>query len=186
MFLIVGLGNIGGEYDNTRHNIGFMIVDALLKKFNISMCQDKFNAKICDISLNGEKIIFAKPTTYMNNSGLAVSKIKNFYKIENKNITVFHDDLDLELCKVKVKIGGGDAGHNGIKSLDSNIGKDYVRVRFGVGHPQFKNDVVNFVLGKFSEDDLANINASINKIIDNFALLLQDKDKFMNKFYLVK
>lgn len=186
MFLIVGLGNIGGEYENTRHNIGFMIVDALIKKFGISSFQDKFNANICNTTLKNEKVIFIKPTTYMNNSGIAVSKIKNFYKVENKNIIVFQDDIDLELCKVKVRIGGGDAGHNGIKSIDSNIGKDYVKVRFGVGHPQFKDDIVNFVLGKFSEVDLLEIDKNIKKIVDNFELLLDDKDKFMNRFYLVK
>ena len=185
MFLIVGLGNIGLEYENTRHNIGFMIVDALIKKYGTTAFQDKFNAKICNITFKNEKIIFAKPTTYMNNSGIAISKIKNFYKIENKNIIVFQDDLDLAMCKVKVKVGGGDAGHNGIKSLDSNIGKDYIRVRFGIGQPQFKNDTANFVLGKFSENDLAEINKSIDKIVNNFAILLEDKDKFMNKFYLV-
>lgn len=182
MFLIIGLGNIGAEFEKTRHNIGFMIVDKLIEKYKIANSNNKFDAILFTKDINGEKVIFAKPTTYMNNSGIAVSKIKNFYKIPLENIIVFQDDMDLELCKIKIKVGGEDAGHNGIKSINSNIGKEYTRIRFGIGRPEFKYDVVNFVLGKFSENDLKDINFTIEKISNNFEeLLKKDKLKFIEK-----
>jgi PTH1 family peptidyl-tRNA hydrolase len=154
MHLFVGLGNIGKEYENTRHNAGFICVDEIIKKYNFSGPIKKFNADIYNGIIDDKKIIIAKPRTYMNRSGIAVSQIKAFYKIVSENIYVFHDDLDLAFCRVKYKIGGGDAGHNGIKSIQDMIGKNFHRIRVGIGRPEFKSDVSDFVLKKFDEEEL--------------------------------
>lgn len=181
MFLIVGLGNIGAEYENTRHNFGFLLIDKLIEKYNINNHQKKYNANIYSGEINGEKVILVKPTTYMNNSGIAVAQIKNFYKIPLENILVFHDDLDLDFCKVKCKAGGSDAGHNGLKSLDSNIGKNYYRIRLGIGRPEFKDDVINFVLSKFTNEELKQIDNLNSKIVNLISeLFKEDKNQFLS------
>ncbi len=152
MFLIVGLGNIGEKYSLTRHNVGFMVVDNATKiqQNSSNINKSNFNADVIKIG----DTIFAKPTTYMNNSGIAVKAIKDYYKIENQNIITIHDDLDLPFGTVKFKIGGGHGGHNGLRSLDAHIGNDYIRVRIGIGKPTFKEDVANYVLSNFSKEEL--------------------------------
>ena len=145
--LIVGLGNPGADYAQTRHNIGFMVVDELVKKFNAS--------NVSSSSFLGECYKFKnhfllKPLTYMNLSGSSVIKVKNFYKIEK--VVVIHDDLDLPFGTLRFKEGGGHGGHNGLKSIDSNIGREYIRVRMGIGKPEHKGEVTSYVLGKFSNE----------------------------------
>jgi PTH1 family peptidyl-tRNA hydrolase len=181
MFLFVGLGNIGKEYENTRHNVGFIIADKFIKEYNFSQQSDKFHSEVWSGTINCEKCFIIKPQTFMNKSGIAVSEIKNFYKIPLENIYVFHDDLDVALGKVKYKVGGGSGGHNGIKSIDEMIGKEYNRVRIGIGRPVYKDDIVNFVLNKFSEDERISIENICDRIVNNINLLLNNKDLFLTK-----
>ncbi len=151
--LIVGLGNIGKEYESTRHNVGFMVVDKYKKTNDFPKWQEKakFKAFISEDFVNGKKIILAKPTTYMNLSGGAVSALKDFYKLDNKDIVVIHDELDLPFGTIKAKQDGGSAGNNGIKSIIDHIGEDFNRVRFGVKNNQLeKLDPADFVLAKFT------------------------------------
>jgi PTH1 family peptidyl-tRNA hydrolase len=154
MNLIVGLGNIGNEYDKTRHNIGFEVIDKITSNLNQSLLSNinnpNFKAKI----LKHKQTLYIKPTTYMNLSGESIVAIKNYYKIENSEIIIIHDDLDLPFGTVKFKIGGGHGGHNGLRSLDANIDKDYTRVRVGIGKPQDKSQIANYVLKSFSKDEL--------------------------------
>lgn len=182
MFLLVGLGNIGTEYKNTRHNCGFMCADRIIEQYSINNHQVKFKADIYSGKLLEHDVMIVKPQTFMNKSGIAVSLIKNFYKIPIENIFVFHDDLDLEFCKLKYKIGGGAGGHNGLKSIDEMIGKNYHRIRIGIGRPEFKNDVVNYVLNKFNKDELNKLQKIIDIISNNIDKLFGDKkDAFLNK-----
>ena len=178
MFLFVGLGNIGNEYENTRHNTGFLAVDSIIKESSFVENGKKFHSQIWTGRINCEKGIIIKPQTYMNKSGIAVSEVANFYKIPLDKIFVFQDDLDLKLGKVKVKTGGGSAGHNGIKSIDEMIGKDYNRVRIGIDRPQF-GDVVNYVLKKFTEDERIVLENSFIKIANNANLLLNNRELFL-------
>ncbi|RXJ84297.1 aminoacyl-tRNA hydrolase [Arcobacter sp. CECT 8985] len=151
MSLIVGLGNIGEKYLLTRHNIGFMVIDEMARNLNTSnINKSNFKADVLKSSYD----LLVKPQTYMNLSGDAVVAIKNYYKIENDDIIVIHDDLDLPFGSIKFKIGGGHGGHNGLKSIDSNIGKDYIRVRIGIGKPEHREDVINYVLDNFSKEEL--------------------------------
>ena len=184
MFLLVGLGNIGKEYENTRHNCGFMCVDKIIKQYNINNHQIKFKSDIFSGKLFGNDVIIAKPQTFMNKSGIAVSLIKNFYKIPIENIFIFHDDLDLEFCKIKYKVGGGAGGHNGLKNIDEMIGKNYHRIRIGIGHPIEKSEVINFVLKRFNNEELKNLNVVIDIISNNIKHLFDDKkDVFINAVY---
>jgi PTH1 family peptidyl-tRNA hydrolase len=182
MFLFVGLGNIGTEYENTRHNIGFIVVDKIIDKYNFVKSSTRFHSEIWTGNINNEKILISKPQTFMNNSGLAISKIANFYKISLKNIYVFHDDMDILIEKIRFKVGGSAGGHNGIKSIDEMLGKDYNRIRIGVGRPEYKDNVVKFVLGKFTEVEKKLVDDVGNKITENIELLLSNKkDLFLNK-----
>ncbi len=184
MYLLVGLGNIGKEYENTRHNFGFMCVDRIISDYNINNHQIKFNADIYNGEIEKNKIIMAKPRTYMNRSGIAVSQIKSFYKINIENIFIFHDDLDLNFLKLKYKIGGGAGGHNGLKSIDEMIGKNYNRIRIGIGRPENKDQVIDFVLHKFNDNELKQINLLNEKISNNIPKLFNNKkDDFINSIY---
>jgi PTH1 family peptidyl-tRNA hydrolase len=158
MKLIVGLGNIGKEYKKTRHNIGFILIDEILSELNYSKT-DKLLFK-GEVFKSGN-FLFLKPSTYMNLSGESVEAVKNFYKIDNDDIIVIHDDLDLKLGALRFKRGGGNGGHNGLKSIDSHIGTDYHRVRIGIGRPDDKGKVVDYVLGDFTEDDLKQLEKTI-------------------------
>ncbi len=163
--LIVGLGNPGPEYENTRHNVGFMAVQHLAGE-NATWKQEHF-AKTSRGELNGTRVIFAMPQTFMNDSGRAVSSLMAFYKIPLENLIVIHDDMDLKVGVKREKIGGGSAGHNGIKSIDALVGAEYKRIRIGIGHPRdFDSpiDPVDWVLGKFSDDQLNEIKKAIGTI----------------------
>lgn len=163
--LIVGLGNPGGEYKYTRHNVGFMAVDFLAG--NDANWKNEKNALVFRTDINGHKVIFVKPQTYMNNSGVAVGALMTFYKVPLENIIVIHDDMDIDVGTFREKIGGGSAGHNGIKSIDAHIGREYKRIRIGVGHPRdfgLPMDPADWVLGKFTDEQLNKINGVIENL----------------------
>lgn len=185
MHLLVGLGNIGSEYFYTHHNFGFLLLDKIIEDYGFSMQSKKFKSEIFTGEIEKNKIIAIKPQTFMNRSGIAVLEVINFFKIPLKNIIVFHDDLDLSLGKVKVKIGGGNAGHNGLKSIDELCGINYVRLRLGIGRPLNNNfNIADYVLRKFGEKELQEvmrINQKISKLIPE--LISGKMEKFLNKFY---
>lgn len=184
MYLLVGLGNIGQEYELTRHNFGFLTIDQIVKNHRLSGQGKKFKGEVFSGEINGKKIIALKPHTFMNLSGKSVIEAVNFYKIPLQNIIVFHDEIDLEIGRVKTKIGGGSAGHNGLKSIDEILGKNYARVRLGVGRPLNQNiAVADYVLSKFTKDELNKVelvNQKISELIDD--LISGNFDKFLNKF----
>lgn len=183
MKLIVGLGNPGERYNNTRHNIGFMLLDRLVAKLEISDSSKKFES----IVYKKGNLILLKPQTYMNLSGKAVIACSNFFKVPKENLIVVHDDLDLELCKLKVKIGGGSGGNNGIKSIDECIGPDYKRLRIGIGRPQHKTQIVDYVLDLFDKEQEPQVLKTLDLICDNISLLLNGDDAgFLNKIALIK
>ena len=186
MHLLVGLGNIGREYQSTRHNFGFLLLDQILADHGFVAQSKKFKSEVFVGKISGKKIIALKPQTFMNLSGLAVAEAASFYKIEPENILVFHDDVDLVLGKIKIKIGGGNAGHNGLKSIDEVMGKDYARLRLGVGRPESKEfDTADYVLGKFSKEEMEVAKSVSEKISKFFEELLEGReDVFLNKFYL--
>ena len=155
MFLVVGLGNPGKDYTNTRHNIGFMATDEIHSRHNFSPFKSKFDGLISEGSINNQKVLLLKPQTFMNLSGNSVIQVAKFYKIPPQNIIVIHDDKDLALGKLKAKNGGSAGGHNGLKNIDSHIGCEYNRIRIGVGSPKEHNtDTINFVLSRFSKSEL--------------------------------
>ena len=168
MKLIVGLGNPDKEYDKTRHNVGFMVIDNYLGSVNWS---NKFNALYCEKVINGEKIIFVKPLTYMNNSGNAVGEFVRYFNIDNKDILVIQDDLDLNVGDYKLKMHSSSGGHNGIKSIITSLGnQDFPRLKVGIGSVK-KDEVIDYVLGKFSKSELEVLNELFNtfdKIINSF------------------
>lgn len=166
MKLIVGLGNPGKEYDNTRHNIGFMILDNYLGDVKYT---EKFDGLIYEKNYNGEKVIFLKPQTFMNNSGMSVVKVVNYYNIDVHDILVIHDDLDLDFNTIKIKSNSSSGGHNGIKSIINNLGsQEFDQFKFGISN-EYKNNIIDFVLGKFSKEELSNIDYSyLNKVIDTY------------------
>jgi peptidyl-tRNA hydrolase, PTH1 family len=182
MHLIVGLGNIGEKYQLTRHNIGFMVIDEITKNLSTSNIQkSNFHSTLEKSAYD----LYSKPTTYMNNSGMAVQAIKEYYKLEMEDIIVIHDDIDLPFGTVKFKIGGGHGGHNGLRSIDAHIGKEYIRVRIGVGKPQDKADVANYVLNNFSKEELNKLPDIINHTIDAIkALKSEDIEQVKTKFTL--
>lgn len=185
MRMIVGLGNPGTKHARQRHNIGFMVVDAIFRRHSFSPFRKKFKAEIADGEIGGEKVLLIKPQTFMNLSGEAVGEAMRFYKINSTDITVFYDELDLAAGKVRIKTGGGHGGHNGIKSLDAHCSKDYKRIRLGIDHPGHKERVTGHVLGDFSKADYKWVHPLLEAIGDNIALLVDGKDSsFMNKLAL--
>jgi len=163
--LIVGLGNPGAEYDKTRHNVGFMAIDALAPAD--AVWKKEKNALTTRAEIGGAKVIFAKPQTYMNNSGESVAPLIAFYKIPLENLIVIHDDMDLKVGSFREKVGGSSAGHNGIKSIDAHVGNEYRRIRIGIGHPRdFESPInpVDWVLGKFDGEQLKQIKSVIQSI----------------------
>ncbi|MDR1982468.1 MAG: aminoacyl-tRNA hydrolase [Holosporaceae bacterium] len=172
--LFVGLGNPGPEYKNNRHNLGFRTIDALIETHHVSTSFKKI-AHLVEISsfyLDKSKIIVAKPLTFMNLSGRAVFFLMNFYKIAPEEIYVFHDDIDLDFGRIKIKKGGGNGGHNGLKSIDSLVGVDYWRIRIGIGRPREKSMVASYVLSDFSKDEENILPEVFSKISENISLLL--------------
>ncbi|MGX6960102.1 MAG: aminoacyl-tRNA hydrolase [Rickettsia endosymbiont of Pentastiridius leporinus] len=183
MMLIIGLGNPGKEYEHTRHNIGFIAADKLAEQYNSSFSsKKKFNCEIAETTYSGQKLIFIKPITYMNLSGKSVISVKTYYNISLEKVFVIHDDIDLDIGRIKFKIGGGNGGHNGLKSIDGTIGNNYNRIRIGVGRPQNNQDVADYVLNNFPKSEYVIAEQTIDKIADNFDLILENKlEEFKNK-----
>ena len=182
MFLLVGLGNIGKEYSNSRHNVGFFIIDKIINRFELRKISNKNESLVFKGNVKNKTILAIKPTTMMNHSGLAVNKIKKFYKIPINKIFVFYDEIDLIFLKLKIKNGGSSAGHNGIRSIDNYIGKKYNRVRIGVGKPIDTSMVSKFVLSNFSNSELKALKAKIDLISYHLEDLLEYKFSiFLNK-----
>jgi len=182
MLLLIGLGNPGLEYAGTRHNIGFDIIDFIAGYYKFGPRQNKFHGQLQGGEIDGKKILTLKPMTFMNNSGVPTSEASGFYKIPLPDIYVFHDDLDLELGRIRVKTGGGNGGHNGLKSLDEHIGNEYNRIRIGIGHPGHKDLVTPYVLSRFTKEEKLLADKITMSIAENIPLLLNDHpDKFMTK-----
>ena len=172
MLLFVGLGNPGERYVSNRHNIGFMALDAIAHRHGFGPWRQRFKGLVCEGSLAGEKLLALKPLTYMNDSGSAVQAAAAFYKLAPDNITAFHDELDLAPGKVRVKRGGGAAGHNGLRSMDRHLGTpDYWRVRLGIGHPGHKDRVTGYVLGDFAKADQDWVARLLDAVADAAPLL---------------
>lgn len=175
MFLVVGLGNPGENYADTRHNIGFMAADEISRRYNFSAFKSKFDALAAEGQIGGEKVLLLKPQTYMNLSGNAVVKAALFYKILPENIIAVHDDIDLALGQMKAKRGGGAGGHNGLKSMDSHITADYNRIRIGVGHPAGRGpEVADYVLGHFSKAEKFVITSCVNLVPEAVEVLIKN------------
>ena len=175
MFLFVGLGNPTPNSENNRHNIGFKIIDAINLKFKLSKQKPKFKGLLTTGNINEKKVYAIKPLTFMNNSGICIRELIEYFKIEAENIIVFHDDLDIDFGKIKTKFGGSSAGHNGIESIDKFIGKDYSRVRIGIGKPNDKIAVSDYVLKDFDDDEKQQLEALKNNITENLAILIDKK-----------
>ena len=182
MLLLVGLGNPGPNNTNNRHNIGFKIIDEINKQFSLSKQKPKFKGLLTTGNIDNKKVYAIKPLTFMNNSGTCIRELIEYFKIDAKNVFVFHDDMDIDLGKVKAKFGGSSAGHNGIESIDGSIGKDYSRVRVGIGHPKDKKKVNNHVLEDFTENEeerIKDITDSIVKLVPT--LINNEIDTFSSK-----
>jgi len=174
MLLFVGLGNPTPHSENNRHNIGFKIIDAINKKFTLSKQKPKFKGLLTTGNINKKKIYAIKPLTFMNNSGICIRELIEYFKIEAENVIVFHDDLDIDFGKIKAKFGGSSAGHNGIESIDKFIGKDYSRVRIGIGKPSSETITSNYVLKDFEEEEIIKLE-KITENITNYLPILLDK-----------
>jgi len=175
MLLFVGLGNPTPDSENNRHNVGFKIIDTINKKFSLSKQKPKFKGLLTTGNIGNEKIYAIKPLTFMNNSGICIRELIEYFKIDVDNVIVFHDDLDVEFGKIKAKFGGSSAGHNGIASIDKFIGKDYSRVRIGIGKPKSKIEVSDYVLQNFDEDESISIEKIIKNITDSISILVEKK-----------
>jgi len=182
MFLVVGLGNPGQTYAANRHNIGFMAVDEIVRRHGFSPWRVKFQGEIAEGSVSGHKVLALKPMIYMNDSGRSVLACATFYKIPPQDIIVFHDEIDLAPGKLRVKRGGGHAGHNGLRSIHAGIGADYARVRMGVGHPGEKDEVKNYVLRDFAKSDAEWLEPMLDGCAEFLAdVLAGDDPSFMSK-----
>lgn len=181
MFLIVGLGNPGKEYDGTRHNIGFETIDYLSKKYNIDVNRTKFKGTFGEGFINNKKVVLLKPSTYMNLSGESIREAINFYKLENEEVLVIYDDISLEVGKIRIREKGSAGGHNGIKSIIANMSTDvFPRIKIGVGQP--KGDLVSHVLGKFSQEEINDLNEVIEVSSEAVEIIVKDGTKeAMNK-----
>ena len=181
MLLFVGLGNIGEAFARHRHNAGFIAVDAIARANLAPAFRARFQGLVSEIALGSERVILLKPQTYMNESGRSVGETARFYKIDPSRIVVFHDELDLPPGRVRVKTGGGNAGHNGLNSVSAHIGNDYRRVRIGIGHPGDKALVHHYVLSNFSKEDIAWLEVLYDAIAANAPLLAEGKDAFFQR-----
>src|SRR5580693_2857048 len=185
MRLLVGLGNPGPSYARNRHNVGFMALDAIARRHGIGPWRRRFQGVAAEGTLAGERVLLLLPGTYMNDSGLAVAEAAHFYKIGTGDIVVFHDEIELPPGKVRVKVGGGNAGHNGLRSISSHVGNDYKRVRIGVGHPGIKDLVQPYVLGDFAKAERPWVEALCDIIAENAGLIAKGEDaSFQNKVHL--
>ena len=182
MLLFVGLGNPNPNNKNNRHNVGFHVIDAINQKFKLSKQKPKFKGLLTTGIIEEQKVYAIKPLTFMNSSGICIKELTEYFKIEVKNIFVFHDDMDIDVGKVKVKFGGSSAGHNGIESIDKNIGKNYSRVRIGVGRPKNNSTGADHVLDNFSTEEQQSMEDVTKNIIGSLSVLIKkDLDLFSSK-----
>ena len=175
MLLLVGLGNPGPNYDNNRHNIGFKVIDAINQQFSLSKQKPKFKGLLTTGNIDNKKVYAIKPLTFMNNSGTAIKELIDYFKIDAKDVFVFHDDMDIDFGKIKAKFGGSSAGHNGIDSIDKFIGKDYSRVRIGIGKPNGKDEAADHVLKDFNEEEKTELENITENITSSLPILLDNK-----------
>jgi peptidyl-tRNA hydrolase, PTH1 family len=185
MLLFVGLGNPGAKHAHNRHNIGFMAVDEIARRHGFAPWRRRFQGETAEGTLDRERVVLLRPSTFMNESGRAVQEAAGFFKLSAAKITVFQDELELPAAKVRVKVGGGIAGHNGLRSISSHVGNDYRRVRLGIGHPGVKELVHGYVLSDFAKDERPWVVALCEAVADNAGLLVTEKDStFQNKVHL--
>ena len=175
MLLFVGLGNPAPNSENNRHNVGFKIIDSINKEFGLSKQKPKFKGLLTTGNIGRQKVYAIKPLTFMNNSGICIRELIEYFKIDAENVIVFHDDLDIEFGKIKAKFGGSSAGHNGISSIDKFIGKDYSRVRIGIGKPKENIEVADYVLQNFDEDETISIEKISKNITESISILVEKK-----------
>jgi PTH1 family peptidyl-tRNA hydrolase len=175
MILLVGLGNPTPDSNDNRHNIGFKIIDAINQKFGLSKQKPKFKGLLTTGNISNKKVYAIKPLTFMNNSGICIRELIEYFKINAEDVIVFHDDLDVDFTKIKAKFGGSSAGHNGIASIDKFIGKDYSRVRIGIGKPDSKIEVSDFVLTNFTDDEKTKLEKVVQNIIESMPILIDKK-----------
>jgi len=182
MLLLVGLGNPNPNNSNNRHNVGFSMIDAINQKFKLSKQKPKFKGLLTTGKINEQKVFAIKPLTFMNSSGICVKELIDYFKIDVKNVFVFHDDMDIDIGKIKAKFGGSSAGHNGIESIDKSIGKNYSRIRIGIGRPKKNSEAADYVLDNFSSDEKDNVEKVTTSIIDSMSILIdKDLDLFSSK-----
>ena len=182
MLLLVGLGNPNPNNTGNRHNVGFLVIDEINKKFKLSKQKPKFKGLLTTGNINEQKIYAIKPLTFMNSSGVCVKELIEYFKIDVKNVFVFHDDMDIDLGKAKIKLGGSSAGHNGIESIDKNIGKNYFRIRVGIGRPKNNSNDTDHVLDNFSNEEMDNVQSVAKNIIESLPILIsKDLDLFSSK-----
>jgi PTH1 family peptidyl-tRNA hydrolase len=185
MRLFVGLGNPGAKYQGNRHNIGFIALDVMARRHGFAPWRRRFQGETSEGTLDGERVVLLKPATYMNESGRSVGEAMHFFKMTLGDISVFHDELELPPGKIRVKVGGGIAGHNGLRSISAHAGNDYRRVRMGIGHPGVKDLVHAYVLNDFAKAERPRFEALCDIVADNAALLAAGKDAtFQNKVHL--
>ena len=182
MLLFVGLGNPNPNNSNNRHNVGFLVIDAINEKFKLSKQKPKFKGLLTTGKIDEQKVFAIKPLTFMNSSGICIKELIEYFKIDVKNIFVFHDDMDIDIGKIKVKMGGSSAGHNGIDSIDKNIGKNYSRIRIGIGRPKKNSTGADHVLDNFSVEEKGNVDKVTSSIIESLPILIsKDLDLFSSK-----
>ena len=182
MLLLVGLGNPNLNSLNNRHNVGFLVINAINEKSKLSKQKPKFKGLLTTGKINEQKVYAIKPLTFMNNSGICIKELIEYFKIDVKDVFVFHDDMDIDIGKVKTKIGGSNAGHNGIDSIDKNIGKSYSRIRIGIGRPKKNSTGADHVLDNFSSDEKQNVEKVTKNIIESMSILInKDLDLFSSK-----
>ena len=186
MLLLVGLGNPGPKYERNRHNIGFMAVDEIVRRHSFAAWRGRFQALTAEGHFGGEKVMAMKPTTFMNESGRAVGEAARFFKLAPEDVVVLHDELDLAFGKVRIKQGGGHAGHNGLRSIDAHFGNNFTRIRLGIGHPGDKTRVHGHVLSDFAKAEEADLSTLIDAIGDAAPMLAnpEEHNAFMTKVAL--
>jgi len=185
MILIAGLGNPGARYARNRHNIGFMAIERIAQEHRIGPFRSRFQGLVADGPIDGERVALLMPQTYMNESGRSVGEALRFYKLDLKAVVVIHDELDLAPGKARIKVGGGNAGHNGLRSITAHVGNDYKRLRLGIGHPGVKELVHPYVLGDFAKSEMTWVDALCDGVARAAGLLASGEDaKFQNKVHL--
>ena len=175
MILLIGLGNPTPNSQDNRHNIGFKIIDAINKKFSLSKQKPKFKGLLTTGDISNKKVYAIKPLTFMNNSGICIRELIEYFRIDVEDVIVFHDDLDIDFGKIKAKLGGSSAGHNGIASIDKFIGKEYSRVRVGIGKPETKISASDYVLNNFNDEEKIELEKITTNIIDSMPILIDKK-----------